>query len=190
MVSAAHGLPSADYLALVATPPTGLTAVMRRGDTPDVDALAGWEWRGTNLPATSRLLGLRRFIKGFGTGAPLEGYNVSVVGADLSAPWTPRLQRDGRREWARFSVAPVDPAARDNQYLHALLIDYAAVAVPEPGIPGRLRDYLVRVVPGSDELLLGHAFLAVGGFRIPVGWFALERLQQRPPEQPPSASPG
>ena len=44
--------PSPAYLALVAAPTRRLTKVMRRGGTPDVDALSGWEWRGTNLPAT------------------------------------------------------------------------------------------------------------------------------------------
>ena len=29
----------------------------------------------------------------------------------------------------------------------------------------------------SDELLLGHAFMTVGSKRVPVGWFALERLR-------------
>ncbi|HEY8882515.1 MAG TPA: hypothetical protein VIM47_03870 [Dermatophilaceae bacterium] len=170
--------PSAEYLALVRTPPARLTGVLRRGDTPHVDALAGWEWRGTNMPATSRLLGLRRFIKGFTLveDGRAAGYNVSVPGADLSSPWTPRNQCDGRREWASFTITTVDPTATDNRYLHALLLDYSAVASPEPGIAGRLRDYLVRVVPDSDELLLGHAFIAAGPARIPVGWFALERL--------------
>lgn len=170
--------PSADYLALVRTRPAGLATVIRRGDTPDITALAGWEWRGTNMPATSRLLGLRRFIKGFvaADGGMIEGYNVSVSGADLSSPWTEKRQRDGRRTWARFTITPVDPAAHDNRYLHAVLLDYGAVASPEPGIPGRLRDYLVRVVPDSDELLLGQAFLAAGPARIAIGWFALERL--------------
>ncbi|MCU1457863.1 MAG: hypothetical protein JWL73_1955 [Actinomycetia bacterium] len=170
--------PSADYLALVRTPRAGLAAVMRRGDTPDINALTGWEWRGTNMPATSRLLGLRRFIKGFAPteGERIEGYNVSVSGADLSSPWKERRQRDGRREWAEFTVTPIDPAATDNRYLHALLLDYGAVAAPEPGIAGRLRDYLVRVVPGSDELLLAHAFAAFGQVRVPIGWFVLERL--------------
>jgi hypothetical protein len=173
--------PSPAYLALVAAPTRRLTKVMRRGGTPDVDALSGWEWRGTNLPATSRLLGIRRFIKGFDTrdGRAL-GYNVSVVGSDLTSPWTERAQRDGRREWARFTVTPVDAAATDNRYLNALLLDYGAVQTPEAGLARRLRDYLVQVSRGSDELLLGHAFLAVANLRIPVGWFALERLQQIP----------
>lgn len=171
-------LPSTDYLALVRTPSSKLVDVARRGSRPDVRALAGWEWRGTNMPASSQLLGLRRFIKGFVCvgGDQLEGYNVSVEGNSLSSPWLERRQRDGRREWARFTVSPVDPEKVDNRYLEALLLDYGGVATPEPGIAGRIRDYLVRVVPGSDELLLGHAFLAIGRARVPVGWFALERL--------------
>ncbi|GAA2167971.1 hypothetical protein FHX52_3847 [Humibacillus xanthopallidus] len=167
------------YLALVATPTRRLSKVMRRGGTPDFNLLSGWEWRGTNLPASSRLLGIRRFIKGFHTadGRAL-GYNVSVVGSDLTSPWTERAQRDGRREWARFTVTPVDAAATNNRYLNALFLDYGAVETPEAGLAGGLRDYLVQVSPGSDELLLGHAFLAVANLRVPVGWFALERLQQ------------
>lgn len=175
--------PSGDYLALVRAPTKQLPRVMERGETPDVAALIGWEWRGTNMPATSRLLGLRRFLKGFQpvkdqAGSFLaEGYNVTVPGGDLSTPWADRPRRDGRREWARFTVARVDPAAVDNRYLNALLVDYSTPAAAESGIPRLLRDYLVRVVPGSDALLLGQAFLALGDKRIPVGWFALERLR-------------
>lgn len=170
--------PSGDYLRLVATPPRELRRLMLRGQHPDVAALVGWEHRGTNLPATSALLGLRRFIKGFEPGARgTVGYNKSVAGADLATPWTPRPQRDGRVAFAPFTVSDVDPEARDNRYLHALLLDYGAVPDPEPGIAGHLRDYLVRVEPGADDLLLGQAFLAIGQRRIPVGWFALERLQ-------------
>jgi hypothetical protein len=41
-----------------------------------------------------------------------------------------------------------------------------------------LRDYVVRVSPGSDDLLLGRAFLAAGRRRVPVGWFAIERADR------------
>ena len=34
---------------------------------------------------------------------------------------------------------------------------------------------MVRADPGSDELLLGKAYFAVGPARIPVGFFLLER---------------
>ena len=174
--------PSTDYLTLVHTPTSKLRALMQRGDTPDAAALVGWEWRGTNMPATSGLLGLRRFIKGFeptGEGE-VAGYNVSVRGTDLATPWTGRNQRDGGREWAPFTVAPIDPVGPHNRYLQALLLDYGAAPDPEAGVASRLRDYLVRVVPGSDDLLLGQAFMVAGRWSVPVGWFALERLAERP----------
>jgi hypothetical protein len=175
--------PTSDYLALVHAPTPQLAKLMSRGEAPDVAALVGWEWRGTNLPATSRLLGLRRFIKGFvpvaehARSLQAEGYNVTVPGHDLATPWTDSRRRDGRREWARFTVTPVDPAAADNRFLNALLIDYSTPPASERGLPRLLRDYLVRVVPGSDALLLGQAFFALGDRRIPLGWFALEPLR-------------
>ncbi|CAN5749908.1 hypothetical protein BH20ACT2_BH20ACT2_15500 [soil metagenome] len=174
---------SAAYLALVGTPPKELRRILLRGEAPDPAKLVGWEYRGTNMPATSRVMGLRRFIKGFTATAKgiadggIEGYNKQVAGADLGSPWTPRPQRDGRVAFARFAVAPVDPESVDNRFLHALLFDYGAVADPEPGIAGHLRDYVVRVVPGSDDLLLGRAYAALGSVRVAVGWFALERVQ-------------
>jgi hypothetical protein len=36
------------------------------------------------------------------------------------------------------------------------------------------------VVPGSDDLLLGQAFMVAGRWSVPVGWFALERWAERP----------
>lgn len=171
--------PSDHYLRLVATRPAELGRLMVRGERPDVANLVGWEFRGTNMPATSRFLGLRRFIKGFTAAEDgrTVGYNKSVPGSDLSTAWRARPQRDGRVAFAPFAVLDVDPQARDNRYLQALLLDYGAAPDPEPGVAGRLRDYLVRVEAGSDALLLGRAFLAWGDRRVPVGWFALERLR-------------
>ena len=171
--------PSAEYLSLVATRPRDLQRVMLRGERPNPTNLVGWEYRGTNLPARTALLGLRRFLKGFrhDDSGQLIGYNKSVEGADLGTPWTPRPQRDGRFEFAPYTVAAVDPESVDNRYLHALFLDYGAVPEPERGLAGRLRDYVVRVEPGSDELLLGRAFAAVDRWRVPIGWFVIERLQ-------------
>jgi hypothetical protein len=174
--------PTARYLELVATRPRELKRIMARGDTPDVAQLVGREFRGTNLPSTSKLLGIRRFIKGFqddgfrDDGPAVTGYNSSVDGSDLRTPWVPRPQKDGRVRFAPFTVALVDPEAVDNRFLRALLLDYGAVPSPEPGIAGRIRDYLVRVEPGDDTLLLGQAYLAFGSRRVAVGWFALEPL--------------
>jgi hypothetical protein len=169
------------YLDLVHTPLRHLPALMVQGRRPDLEALCGWEWRGTNLPMTSRLLGIRRFIKGFvsvdGRG---EGYNVSVEGSDLGAPWVERRQRDGRREWARFAVTPLDGTAPGARYPDAVLLDYGAVGSPERGVARRLRDHVVAMSPDSQDLLLGRAFLRVSRADVPVGWFALERLHPIP----------
>jgi hypothetical protein len=106
------------------------------------------------------------------------GYNKQVVGAELDLPWTVRRQRDGREAYAFFEVKPVDPDGIDNRYSDALLFDYGSAPKPEPGLAARLRDYVVRVSTGSDDVLLGRAFLAAGRRRIPVGWFAIQRSEQ------------
>jgi hypothetical protein len=59
-----------------------------------------------------------------------------------------------------------------------VLFDYGAVPEPERGLAARLRDYVVRVEPGSDDVLLGRALVAAVGRRIPVGWFAIERADR------------
>jgi hypothetical protein len=130
--------------------------------------------------ALPRLLRIRRFIKGFvgDRGDLFIGYNKQVVGWRLDEPWTPRPQRDGRDAYAYFVVRPVDPESTDNRHHNAVLFDYGAAPEPEPGIAARLRDYVVRVSPGSDDLLLGRAFLAAGRRRVPVGWFAIERADR------------
>jgi hypothetical protein len=40
-----------------------------------------------------------------------------------------------------------------------------------------LRDYLVRVEPGSDELLLGKALFVVAGTRLADSYFLIERYR-------------
>jgi hypothetical protein len=167
-------LPSPAYLDFVRRPPQ-LQRLMFDGRTPSADDLAGAEFRGTNLSGAARLLGLRRFVKGFERTPEggLTGYNRRVRGADLSTPWTPSAWR-GQDRFGFYSVDAVDPEARDNAYLHALLLDYSRGANPPRDPSVILRDYLVQV-PDS-EFLLGHAFAAIGRLRRPVGYFLLERL--------------
>ena len=155
-----------------------LEELLVSGETPDASALAGWEYRGVNMPsAVPKLLGIRRFLKGFEAlaDAGVIGFNKKIVGSDLGAPWTVRPQRDGRERYAYFAVKGVDVEGIDSRYGNALLFDYGAGPQVERGIAARLRDYVVRVEPGSDDVLLGRAFLAAGARRIPVGWFAIER---------------
>ena len=71
--------------------------------------------------------------------------------------------------------APVE-GARDARYPNALLLDYSLGANGLFGPP--LRDYIVQVYPDNPDLLLGKAYLALFGLRIPTNYFVLERLHQ------------
>lgn len=168
------GNPSKHYLDLVHQHPRELRQHMAKGTAPTTADLSGREFRGANIGTASRVLGIRRFIKGFETSADgtVVGYNRRVRGADLGAPWDPSPWR-GADRFGFFTVSRVDPQGRDNRYPHALLLDYGA-GLNRPGDPtSLLRDYLVRTPSG---VMLGHALLAAGPARLPVGYFVLEPL--------------
>jgi len=149
---------------LRALPARDLETVLVRGETPEPGGLAGWEFRGWNTPAYAKLLGIQEFVKGFYRSADgaLFGYN--------------RQPKKDKR-FGFYRVEPVDATARDNAYLHALLLDYGRGGDSVLAPTTRLRDYLVRVEPGSDDLLLGKAYVAAGPLRVPVSYFLLERLR-------------
>jgi hypothetical protein len=167
------------YLRLAALPARELERLLLRGDTPDPERLAGWEFRGLNTPRWARLAGIRKFIKGFDkdAGGQLFGYNLPVRQNRLDEPW--EVKKPER--FGFYRVDPVDATRRDNAYLHALLLDYGRGG-NRPLDPVRgLRDYLVRVERGSDDLLLGKAFYALGPLRVPASLFVLERLRPANP---------
>jgi hypothetical protein len=166
-----------EYLRIAALPPRELERLVVRGDTPDLAALVGWELRGTNAwPPLVTLLGIKKFIKGFykDDAGTTWGYNMPVRQNGLAAPWTYKDPAHPKR-FGFYRVAPVDATARDNAYLHAALLDYGRGGNPVFDPSSVLRDYVVRVDRGSDELLLGKAYAAVGPTRVPVGYFVLER---------------
>jgi hypothetical protein len=172
--------PSDEYLRLAALPPRQVEGLMLRGETPDVESLIDWEFRGLNLGLGPRLLGLRKFIKGFyrAPDGGAFGYNVRVRQNGPADPWRAQLHDGAPRRYAYYSVGPVDAARPDNAYLQALLLHYGAAGAGHLDVAGALRDYLVRVEPGADDLLLGKAFAAVGPARLPLGYFLLERFRR------------
>jgi hypothetical protein len=191
-VAAPRGTASTPYKRLVSQSRAALEALMVGGETPSLHALIGYEYRGYNVAPALALLGIRKFIKAFFTapnGAegpePAKegrryGCNTPVVQNGLHGLWRAKPSEAAPRRYAFFSVEPVDPESRDNAYLHALLLDYGQGG-NKPYDPSRqLRDYLVRCVPGSDDLLLGKAYTALGPWRIPATFFLLERHRPLP----------
>ena len=170
---------SADYLALAHRSKAGLAAVFASGDPPEVSALTGFEFRGFNHPRATALLGIRKFIKVFyldRAGQPF-GCNTPVEQNGLQAEWLPRPSADRPRRYAFFLVEPPDLDASDPLRRDAALLDYGrgGNSVYDPS--RALRDYLVRVEPSSDELLLGKAYFLVAGARLTHTYFLIERYR-------------
>ena len=173
--------PSPRALALEATPMKELERVFLRGTMPDLDALVGWEFRGINhMPLNglnlAYLAGIKKFVKGFyRTESAVMGYNIPVARNALDGRWHLKPSDSEPKRFGFYEVHPVDPTSRDNEYLHAVLLDYSKggnrAADPSRG----LRDYVVQVDPRNPDLYLGKAYYALGPTRLATSFFILER---------------
>ena len=127
------------------------------GERPSFDALDGFEYRVWNAtPALLGALRLRKLIKVFfrGPDGRSLGCNVPVEQNGLDASWIAKPRRFGFFEVRNEERRP-----------QALVLDYRV----------GLRDYVTRIDPGSDEILLGRAYLGLRRVEVPVIWFLLER---------------
>ena len=170
---------SARYLELARQPKSGLDAVFAAGSPPDVSALTGFEFRGYNQPRTAALLGIRKFIKAFyldRSGQPF-GCNTPVVQNGLAGEWIPKPSAEQPKRYAFFLVEPADPDAPDGRRHGAVLLDYGRGGNRAYDIARILRDYLVRVEPGSDDLFLGKALFVVAGTTLAHSYFLIERYR-------------
>lgn len=154
-----------------------LEIVFLRGVMPDLDRLAGWEFRGTNTPAWARLAGIKKFMKGFfrDQHGDVYGYNCPIAQNKLDEPWVAQPDDLAPRRFGFYRVEPVDPTSRDNAYLHAVLLDYGRGGNKPWDLTRGLRDYLVQVDAQNDDLYLGKAYYAVGPARVATSFFILER---------------
>lgn len=168
---------SARYLQLGESSKAELEAIFRRGTQPDLEALSGWEFRGRNVAWWAKRSPILKFIKGFYTDGQGQGwgYNIPVEQNGLDAPWICKPSDQDPKRFGFYTVGPVDPASRDNVHLASLLLDYGRGKNPLLDASKVLRDYLVRIDPDSDDLLLGKAYLALGPSRVPSNFFLLER---------------
>jgi len=159
-----------------------LDAVFAAGSPPEVSALTGFEFRGYNQPRAAALLGIRTFIKAFyldRAGQPF-GCNTPVAQNGLSGEWIPKPSAEQPKRYAFFRVEPADPDAPDGRRHGAVLLDYGRGGNRAYDIARILRDYLVRVEPGSDDLLLGKAYFVVAGARLASSFFLIERYKPLP----------
>jgi hypothetical protein len=163
------------YLELAGGPKSGLAQLFQVGEPPSVDALVGYEFRGFNQPWFMALLGIRKFIKAFfaADGVPF-GCNTPVAGNALERDWVAKPDDANPKRFGFFGAGYTAPPPRSARG-DALLLDYGRGHNRWYQPTRLLRDYLVRVEPGSDDLLLGRAYAAIGPFRIALSYFLLER---------------
>jgi hypothetical protein len=143
--------------------------------TPDLDDLVGWEFRGINRMPLNRvpfaqLVGIKKFCKGFfrAEDGRVMGYNSPVARNALDGRW-----HIAPKKFGFYEVHPVDATARDNNYLHAILLDYGKGGNKALDPTAGLRDYVVQL---DKDLLLGKAYYAIGPVRLgPSNFFILER---------------
>jgi hypothetical protein len=93
----------------------------------------------------------------------------------LTGPWVPKPSERQHRRYGFYRMSKVDPTSLDAAYPNAVLLDYGAGRRSRFSPTQFLRDYVVRVQPGSDDLLLGRAYLAVLRWCVPVCFFVIER---------------
>lgn len=158
-----------------------LETVFLRGCTPDLDKLAGWQFRGMNTPGWAKLAGIKKFIKGFyRQDGQVFGYNCPVVQNAIEAPWIARPDDQNPKRFGFYLVDAVDATSRDNAYLHAVLLDYGRGGNKRLDPTAGLRDYLVQVDADNDDLYLGKAYYALGPLRVGTNFFLLERHRRAP----------
>jgi hypothetical protein len=170
---------SARYLDLASKTKRELGAVFAAGSPPDVAAMTGYEFRGYNQPWAAALLGIRKFIKAFYLDASQRpfGCNTPVTQNGLHAEWLARPSAERPKRYAFFQVEPASPGAPDELRRSAALLDYSRGRNRAYDVARILRDYLVRVEPGSDELLLGKALFVIAGTRLADSYFLIERYR-------------
>jgi hypothetical protein len=170
---------SQEFRRLAAMSRRELGDVHRSGETPDVAAVLGHEFRGFNHPWFMGLIGIRKFIKGFFPArGEAFGFNTPARQNGLDGVWLAKPDEANPKRYGFYSVEAGEAGGR---HATAILLDYSR---GDNGLPLKLlRDYVVRADPGSDELLLGKAYFEIGRVRIPFCFFLLER--RRPFEPGP-----
>jgi hypothetical protein len=150
-----------------------LTDQMMAGRPVDVDAIVGWQYRGTSLglPSWIERLTWKTFIKVFHRDADgiHRGWNVRCHQDD----GRPKVKRSVPVTFGHFAIVacPDDYPVPDG----ALLLDYGAYGI---NATSALRDPLVALDDRGDTLL-GCSFVSIAGRKVATpSFFRLERLRR------------
>jgi hypothetical protein len=169
-----------------------LEALIQSGKMPNFESMKGYLYRGLNLGKLAKFFNIRKFIKGFYRDFKYQesgnfhfGYNISAKQNVKKNEWRMKEKKIpiqsglfnlGPNRFGFYRVYPVNNDEKDNKYPNALLLNYGCRLNSLLNPIRLLRDYLVRLIPDSDNLLLGKAYFKIGPFRLFVGFFILEKM--------------
>lgn len=169
-----------DYLEYGNKTAAELEEILRLGTAPDPQRLAGFEWRGYNTLELTRLVGIKKFIKGFFRNASgaVEGYNIPVRQNGLKDAWLHKPDADSPKRFGFFLVLPAAARPGGDPHPQSVLLDYGASSRNAVyRVERLLRDYVVVPDPANPDILLGKAALALGAGRPALSFFVIERLR-------------
>ncbi|NIR45393.1 MAG: GMC family oxidoreductase [Gemmatimonadetes bacterium] len=158
-----------------------LDRIMERSSAPTIPDVLGWEFRGWNLNPATKILGTRKFKKGFFLDVTTDqawGYNVPCVQNEFDEPWVAKPSDDDPRRYFFFGVVPGSRAEKP-RYRNSLIVDYNMW--DEYFFANIFRftvDYLVYPDPENRDLMLGKSYMEIGPIRFFLGYFVMERYNE------------
>jgi len=169
-----------------------LGELVRAGGTPTIAEVVGYDFRGYNVPPVTRLIGTRKFKKGFyaqpGADDYAWGYNVPVAQNDKTEPWLAEPNEENPRRYYFYKVFPAGTPGYLKECAHALIIDYSKWSGTFFLNPVRFTvDYLVYPDPENHDLIVGRSDFVKGPINFFMGHLILERHNRNNYEPPQSA---
>jgi len=159
---------------LIAGGRTLASTLFAEGSTARLGQVIEREFDGCNLFAAARLIGIRKFRKGFWTTPEgiAMGYNIPVRQNGLDQEWLPKPDAQHPRHFGYYRVQPVASEA-EHPVGNALLLDYGQGQNPWWNFTWVLRDYLRQPFADDPDVLLGAAYVKIGALRFFSNFFAL-----------------
>ncbi len=164
------------------------TVLKTSPEPPLTDDIVGWEFEGWNVNPGARIIGSRKFKKGFFGNPEIYGdpdrgyawgYNMTVEQNAFDEPWIPTPSPADPTRRFFFGVVPGAKANRP-KYPETLVIDYRLWKEYFPLNPvGYTVDYLVYPNPGDPTLALGKSYFEAGPLTPFLGYFLLRRDPRR-----------